>query len=177
METIALTFRMKQYSTSCSSHICYGKRFYNDFFLNHHTIAKTREKYKQTRNKVKKLLREAELRYWKQEFAKAETSKDFWKVVNKAQGKIKSKVIGTIVNKDSNILTSDKEKAESINEYFTSIGQELASEFSSDNRNNMNFIYRVSPATTRITLSLDKVCAKLRNIKKKNWRDGPNRSP
>ena len=127
----------------------------------------TWEKYKQTRNKVKKLLREAELSYWKQEFAKAETSKDFWKVVNKAQGKIKSKVIGTIVNKDGDILTSDKEKAESLNEYFTSIGQELTSEFSSDNRNNMNFIYRVSPTTTRITLSLDKVCVKLRNIKKK----------
>ena len=112
----------------------------------------TWEKYKQTRNKVKKLLREAELSYWKQEFAKAETSKDFWKVVNKAQGKIKSKVIGrTIVNKDGDIMTSDKGKAESINEYFTSIGQELASEFSSDNRNNMNFIYRVNPTTTRIT--------------------------
>ena len=112
-------------------------------------------------------MREAELSYWKQEFAKAETSKDFWKVVNKAQGKIKSKVIGTIVNKDGDVMTSDKEKAESINEYFTSIGKELASEFSSDNRNNMNFIYRVSPTTTRITLSPDKVCAKLRNIRKR----------
>ena len=50
-------------------------------------------------------------------------------MVNKAQGKIKSKVIGTIVNKDGDILTSDIEKVESINEYFTSIGQELASEF------------------------------------------------
>ena len=39
VETMALTFRTKQYSTSCSSHICYGKRFYNDFFLNHNTIA------------------------------------------------------------------------------------------------------------------------------------------
>ena len=39
VETAALTFRTKQYSTSYSSHICYGKRFYNDFFLNHHTIA------------------------------------------------------------------------------------------------------------------------------------------
>ena len=38
VETAALTFRTKQYSTSCSCHICYGKRFYNDFFLNH-TIA------------------------------------------------------------------------------------------------------------------------------------------
>ena len=122
-------------------------------------------------------MREAELSYWKQEFAKAETSKDFWEVVNKAQGKIKSKVIGTIVNKNGDILTSDKEKAESTNEYFTSIGQELAPEFSSDNKNNMNFIYRVSPTTMRSTLSPDKVCAKLRNIKKKNWRDGPNHSP
>ena len=39
VETAALTFRMEQYSTSYSSHICYGKRFFNDFFLNHHTIA------------------------------------------------------------------------------------------------------------------------------------------
>ena len=39
VETAALTFRTKQYSTSYSSHICCGKRFSNDFFLNHHTIA------------------------------------------------------------------------------------------------------------------------------------------
>ena len=39
VETAALTFRTKQYGISYSSHICYGKRFYNDFFLNHHTIA------------------------------------------------------------------------------------------------------------------------------------------
>ena len=39
VETAALTFRTKQYSTSYSSHICYRKRFYNDFFLSHHTIA------------------------------------------------------------------------------------------------------------------------------------------
>ena len=39
VETAALTFRIKQYSTSYSSHICYGKRFHNDFFLNHNTTA------------------------------------------------------------------------------------------------------------------------------------------
>ena len=39
VETASLTFRTKQYSTGYSSHICYGKRFYNDFFLNYHTIA------------------------------------------------------------------------------------------------------------------------------------------
>ena len=33
VETAALTFRTKQYSTSYSSHICYGKRFYNHFFF------------------------------------------------------------------------------------------------------------------------------------------------
>ena len=42
VETVALTFRTKQYSTSYSSHICYDKRFYNDFFLNHNTIALVR---------------------------------------------------------------------------------------------------------------------------------------
>ena len=42
VETAALTFRTKQYSTSYSSHIWYDKRFYNDFFLNHNTIALVR---------------------------------------------------------------------------------------------------------------------------------------
>ena len=42
VETAALTFRTKQYNTSYSSHICYGKRFYNDLFLNHNTIALVR---------------------------------------------------------------------------------------------------------------------------------------
>ena len=39
VETAVLTFRTKQYSTSCSSHTCYGKRFCNDLFLNHNTVA------------------------------------------------------------------------------------------------------------------------------------------
>ena len=42
VETTALTFRTKQYSTSYSSHICHGKRFCNDFFLNHNTITLVR---------------------------------------------------------------------------------------------------------------------------------------
>ena len=42
VETAALTFRTKQYSISYSSHICYGKRFYNDFFLNYDTTALVR---------------------------------------------------------------------------------------------------------------------------------------
>ena len=37
METAALTLRTKQYGGH-SSHICYGKRFCNEFFLNHNTI-------------------------------------------------------------------------------------------------------------------------------------------
>ena len=42
VETAALTFRTKQYSTNYRSHICYSKRIYNDFFLNHNTIALVR---------------------------------------------------------------------------------------------------------------------------------------
>ena len=37
--TVALIFRKKQHSTSCSSNNCYGKPFCNDFFSNHITIA------------------------------------------------------------------------------------------------------------------------------------------
>ena len=37
--TAVLAFRTKQYSTSHNSHICRGKQFCNDFFLNGNTIA------------------------------------------------------------------------------------------------------------------------------------------
>ena len=46
VETAALTFRTKQYSTSYRSHICYRKRFCNDLFLNHNTIALVRNSLK-----------------------------------------------------------------------------------------------------------------------------------
>ena len=39
VETAALTFRTKQYSTSYCTHICYGKRFWNNFLLKHNTTA------------------------------------------------------------------------------------------------------------------------------------------
>ena len=42
VETGALTFRTKQYSTSYSSHICYSKGFCNVLFLNHNKIALVR---------------------------------------------------------------------------------------------------------------------------------------
>ena len=42
VETTTLTFRTKLYSTSYSNHICCGKGFSNDFFLNHNTIALVR---------------------------------------------------------------------------------------------------------------------------------------
>ena len=42
VETAALTFRTKQYNTSYSSHICYCKRSYNDFFSNHNTTGLVR---------------------------------------------------------------------------------------------------------------------------------------
>ena len=48
VETAALTFRVKQYSTSYSSHICYGKRFCNDFFLDHNTTALVHKCFKIT---------------------------------------------------------------------------------------------------------------------------------
>ena len=47
VETAALTFRTREYSTGHYSHTCYGKQFCNDFFLNHNTIPLV---YKRLRN-------------------------------------------------------------------------------------------------------------------------------
>ena len=42
---------------------------------------------------LKKLLRKAEIQYWREQFAEADNSKKFWQVVRKAQGKDKKRAI------------------------------------------------------------------------------------
>ena len=74
--------------------------------------------YKSSRNKVSKMLRRAEAQYWKKKFTETKDSKSFWKTVNEATGKSKSKQIGLLRDADNKEITNDYEKAELINSYF-----------------------------------------------------------
>ena len=69
--------------------------------------------YKSSRNKVSKMLRCAEAQYWKKKFTETKDSKSFWKTVNEATGKSKSKQIGLLRDADNKEITNDYEKPSS----------------------------------------------------------------
>ena len=48
--------------------------------------------YRQQRNHMTKITREAEAEYWDDKFKNANSSSDFWRVVREMQGKSKSSV-------------------------------------------------------------------------------------
>jgi len=57
---------------------------------------KTLQNYKKQRNLCNRLLRSAELAYWKDKFSNAKSSKEFWKTVKLFQGTNKFFSIGPI---------------------------------------------------------------------------------
>ena len=132
--------------------------------------------YKDTRSHVKKLLRKAEIQYWREQFAKADNSKKFWVVVRKAQGKDKKRAIPPLYGNDGDILTDDLDKAKCINEYFTNIGKHLAEKFnhSSDSATDrqLEHIYRVSPMLSNINLYSVLKNSIPRNMYPENWKTG-----
>ena len=77
--------------------------------------------YKKQRNLCTKLLRTAELSYWKDKFSDAKSSKEFWKTVKLFQGTNKSSSIGPIKDSQGILLTDDTLKANAFNSYFTNI--------------------------------------------------------
>ena len=97
------------------------------------------------RNKVTKMIREAETNYWTEQFNAAATSAEFWKIVKKLKREQKERKIGLLTNEEGSIITNDTEKAELLNSYVTNIGKELS--------DNLNFTYDDSDMTyiSRIT--------------------------
>ena len=76
---------------------------------------------------------------------------------------------------DSNILTNDFDKAEDMNDYFASIGTQLAEKFDHDAMTAQPFetIYRITPTINNIGLSENQVTLKLSRIKQKTG--GPDK--
>ena len=72
------------------------------------------------------MLRNEELKYWKDQFAQAKNSYEFWKIVREIQGKSSNKSISTLKDGDGNIITEDLSKAKCLNKFFSSIGKKLA---------------------------------------------------
>ena len=128
------------------------------------------KEYKREKNRIRIMLRNEELNYWKDQFAQAKNSYEFWKIVREIQGKNSNKSISTLKDGDGNIITDDLGKAKCLNKFFSSIGKKLADELeetTTELDTKVELIYRVTPTVNEIQLSEKIVEEKLWGIKLK----------
>ena len=110
--------------------------------------------YKKQRNLCTKLLRSAELAYWKDKFSNAKSSKEFWKTVKlSVQGTNKSSSIGPIKDQQGILLTDDTLKANALNSYFTNICSTLNINAAPHPPPLTNYIYRITPTLPSLTVN------------------------
>ena len=80
--------------------------------------------------------------------------KEFWKVVKQAQRKTKKSKVGPIKDGNDNLLLDDTEKAKCFNDYFASIGEDLAEKYDEIREENLQqYIVRVTPTTEEIQIN------------------------
>ena len=133
--------------------------------------------YKAARNRVKRLICDAEISYWREQFAEAENSKSFWRIVRKTQGKNTRKPIPPVQDSDGKILTNDYNKTEEMNNYFANIGTKLAEKFLHESGPSLNQLLAsvkpVSALLDQVAFSEEQMKLKLTHIKQKTG--GPNK--
>ena len=133
--------------------------------------------YKAVRNRVKRLIRDAEISYWRGQFTESKNSKNFWRIVRKTQGKNPRKPIPPVQDSDGKILMNDYDKAEEMNNYFVNIGKKLAKKFHHDSVASLNQpLASVNPGTAvldQVAFSEAQIKLKLTHIKQKTG--GPDK--
>ena len=77
-------------------------------------------------NEVTKLLREVEANCWRQELNNTESTKDFWKLVATITYNRKLNKIGSLADDQGHMVLDDKNKAETMNDYYVAVGPNLA---------------------------------------------------
>ena len=63
--------------------------------------------YRKVKNKVTKMMRQAESKYWHDQFSEAASTQDFWKTYRKATKKTINTRIGPLTSKDGKEITDD----------------------------------------------------------------------
>ena len=130
------------------------------------------EEYKRTRNKVTKMLREAESTFWLNQFKKAKNAKDFWNTVTEVMNlHQKHKQIGPMQHSSSSeLITSKTGKAELINDFFVNIGKNLADkhhrrEHKAQTTDLSDFYSRVTPTISDLSTCKLRLASDLNKLK------------
>ena len=100
---------------------------------------------KSIKNTCTTLVRKAKAVYWRDKFQKSNDSKSFWKTVKSFDGVSKSSHIGPLIENDI-VITNNNKKAVIMNNFFSTIGSELALKIPQDTHCELNeHIYQVTP--------------------------------
>lgn len=112
-------------------------------------------KYKELRNKVNKALRSAEAEYWTNMLSTTtKGSRNFWKIMNQPTRRGKSrKRIGPVRDNEDVLVYDDHEKSATVNSFFATVGEKLASNFPTTTVDGLSFISRITPTISDIIWS------------------------
>ena len=136
--------------------------------------------YKTMKNQCTKLIRTSKATYWEHEFQKSNDAKSFWSTVKKFQGKTKSTNIGTLIH-DNKPVTSNIDKANIMNNFFSTVGKNLAESLSQitsktpqPNSTNFTHIYQITPTVCEINLDENKFEKTFKSTVKVGKASGPD---
>ena len=122
--------------------------------------------YRELRNRVTKEVRLSKSKYYLELFNEAKDCKSYWRLVKNATNGKSIALILRIRNMDGNVVTSNLDKANILNEHFSTIGEKLANELPNTNLTQSNVhVSIVAPCVMSISLSYEGVAsstAKLR---------------
>ena len=114
------------------------------------------------------------------EFQKSNDAKSFWSTVKKFQGKTKSTNIGTLIH-DNKPVTSNIDKANTMNNFFSTVGKNLAESLSQitsktpqPNSTNFTHIYQITPTVCEINLDENKFEKTFKSTVKVGKASGPD---
>ena len=112
-----------------------------------------RLKYKELRNKVNKAFRSVEAEYWTNMLSTtSKGSRDFWKIMNQLTRRGKSsKRIGPVRNSNDVLVFDDHEKSATMDSFFATVGEKLASNFPTTTVDGLSLISRITPTISDIS--------------------------
>ena len=114
------------------------------------------------RHRVSRELKQAEANYWKYKLKEVEKgSSDFWRLVKDITNteRKKEKQIVPIRSESGNLLISDKQIAESMNTFFTNIGEKLVAKFETS-KEVTQYISKVTPTISDLHFRIEKFTEK-----------------
>lgn len=100
------------------------------------------ESYKRCRNQVNRLIKEVKANYYKSKLENCKNSKESWKTINELLNKQSKCTTITEVIVNCNKVSGDKNIADEFNNFFTTIGPQLAENISP---NDLDPLYCVAP--------------------------------